>query len=124
MVRYDSVVPTSLCCIVVIVVVGSLIVVAAVVFVRCATTCFLREYCIHTFRLIFNELFEHEADACVAYVLDSAAGRDWLAELGGVKVTLRSQVSRGGGAPRTIESVKDITPSNQSCSSLVLLLLW
>ena len=31
-------------------------------------------------------------DVCEAYVLDTPSrGRDWLAELGGVDVTLRSQ---------------------------------
>ena len=45
-------------------------------------------------RLFFSELFERIADVCEAYVLDSPSrGRDWLAELAGVDVTLRSQCS-------------------------------
>lgn len=44
-------------------------------------------------RLFFSELLEAHADVCVAYVLDAASrGRDWLTELGGVDLMLRSQV--------------------------------
>lgn len=44
-------------------------------------------------RLIFNEVFDRVIDVCYDYVLDSSArGRDWLAELGGVDITLRSHV--------------------------------
>ncbi|CAM9331751.1 unnamed protein product, partial [Laminaria digitata] len=44
--------------------------------------------------LLLNELFERIVDVCYNYVLDSSAGgrgRDWLAELSAVDVTLRSQ---------------------------------
>lgn len=44
-------------------------------------------------RLVFNELFERVVDVCEAYVLDvPARGRDWLTELAGMEITLRSQV--------------------------------
>ncbi|CAM9438660.1 unnamed protein product [Ectocarpus sp. 6 AP-2014] len=42
--------------------------------------------------LINNELIHRHVDVCEAYVLDSVSrGRDWLAEMGGLDVTLRSQ---------------------------------
>ncbi|CAM9496108.1 unnamed protein product, partial [Ectocarpus sp. 13 AM-2016] len=42
--------------------------------------------------LINNELIDRHVDVCEAYVLDSVSrGRDWLAEMGGLDVTLRSQ---------------------------------
>ncbi len=48
-------------------------------------------------RLAFNEFFELLTDGCVAYVLDvPARGRDWLSELAGLDLTLRSQVCFSG----------------------------
>lgn len=42
---------------------------------------------------MFNEFFERVVDVCEAYVLDAPArGRDWLVELAGMELTLRSQV--------------------------------
>eukprot|EP00903_Cladosiphon_okamuranus_P020686 g18993.t2 len=42
--------------------------------------------------LMFNEFFERLTDVCVEYVLDAPArGRDWLVELAGMVLTLRSQ---------------------------------
>ncbi|CAN0558797.1 unnamed protein product, partial [Ectocarpus sp. 12 AP-2014] len=42
--------------------------------------------------LINNELIDRHVDVCETYVLDSVSrGRDWLAEMGGLDVTLRSQ---------------------------------
>lgn len=44
-------------------------------------------------RLMFNEFFERVVDVCEAYVLDAPGrGRDWLVELAGMELTLRSQV--------------------------------
>lgn len=46
-------------------------------------------------RLILNEYLERIIDVCYDYVLDTPArGRDWLAELNGVDITLRSHVRR------------------------------
>ncbi|CAM9270290.1 unnamed protein product, partial [Ectocarpus sp. 6 AP-2014] len=42
--------------------------------------------------LLFTELIARQTDMCAAYVLDSASrGRDWLAEVAGVDLTLRTQ---------------------------------
>ncbi|CAM9904204.1 unnamed protein product [Ectocarpus sp. 12 AP-2014] len=42
--------------------------------------------------LVYNEVFERIVDVCEAYVLDvSGRGRDWLVELAGMEITLRSQ---------------------------------
>ncbi|CAB1110556.1 unnamed protein product [Ectocarpus sp. CCAP 1310/34] len=44
--------------------------------------------------LLNNELIDRNVDVCEAYVLDSVSrGRDWLAEMGGLDVTLRSQTT-------------------------------
>ncbi|CAM9438414.1 unnamed protein product, partial [Laminaria digitata] len=41
--------------------------------------------------LLFNEFLDRVVEVCYDYVLDSSArGRDWLTELGGVDITLRS----------------------------------
>ncbi|CAM9691667.1 unnamed protein product [Scytosiphon promiscuus] len=41
---------------------------------------------------VINEQLDRRMDACEAYVLDSGSrDHDWLAELGGVEITLRSQ---------------------------------
>lgn len=44
------------------------------------------------YRLVYNEVFERIVDVCEAYVLDaSGRWRDWLVELAGMEITLRSQ---------------------------------
>lgn len=48
---------------------------------------------VYDVRLFNSELLERNADVCVAYVLDAASrGRDWVVEMGGVELMLRSQV--------------------------------
>ena len=47
-------------------------------------------------RLLFSEFLDRVVEMCFDYVLDSSArGRDWLTELGGVDITLRSHVRQG-----------------------------
>lgn len=59
----------------------------------------LLHYCpvrsLHLPRLFLNEYLERITDVCYDYVVDSLArGRDWLSELNGVDITLRSHVRR------------------------------
>eukprot|EP00752_Nemacystus_decipiens_P002140 g2039.t1 len=76
--------------------------------------------------LFFAELLERQADVCVAYVLDVASrGRDWLTEMAGVEVTLRSQCWAVSTYIRNINNIitmnknnNDTTNKNNNSSSM------